>query len=238
VTHFDPIPAMNSTASLGEFLSQTPMFQGLSVEELGAIAAIAQTQTLTRGEILFSEGDPGTGFYIVQSGRVKVFKLSAEGKEQILKLFTPGEHFAEVPAFDGGCFPATAAALEPSTLLFFPRTACLELLHHYPTVAINILAVFARHLRRFASLIEDLSLKGVPERLAAYLLSLSDRSPQPDHLQLDVTKGQLAAILGTIPETLSRAFSRLSNEGLIATEGATIHILTRSRLKQFSQGGK
>ncbi|MFB2879631.1 Crp/Fnr family transcriptional regulator [Floridanema aerugineum] len=218
-------------ADLQEFLGNSQMFFGLPTDEVDALLSIAQQQTYQKGETIFWEGDPGTGFFLVISGKVKVFKISPEGKEQILQVFGAHEHFAEVPAFDGQPFPASAAALEKTELLFFPRTAFLELMKSHPSLAVNLLKVFARHLRRFAKVIEDLSLREVPGRLAAYLLYLSDRTSNQDEVELDLTKGQLAALLGTIPETLSRVFAKLSQEEIINLNGSTVKLLDFQRLK-------
>lgn len=213
------------------FLVQIQLWRGLPQEQVEAIAEIAIAESYAKGEVIFQEGEEGRGFFVVKSGRVKVFKLSVEGKEQILHFFGAGEHFAEVPAFDGKCFPAAAAAVEKTELLFFPRTSFLTLLQQHPTLAINILAIFARHLRRFAQIIEDLSFKEVPGRLAAYLLYLSERNGNPEEVELDITKTQLAALLATIPETLSRVFAKLTQEGLILIEGSKIQLLDTERLK-------
>jgi len=218
-----------------DFLANTKLWRGLPDEQLDAIATIAIAKSYHKGEVIFVEGEDGSGFFVVKSGRVKVFKLSAEGKEQILEFFGAGEHFAEVPAFDGQSFPASATALEKTELLFFERDAFLDLLEQQPTIAINMLAVFARHLRRFARLIEDLSLKEVPGRLAAYLLYLSAQSEHPNHVELDITKTQLASLLGTIPETLSRVFAKLSQEGLISIQGSRIHLLNPGELRILSE---
>ncbi|WP_449419074.1 Crp/Fnr family transcriptional regulator [Phormidium nigroviride] len=222
-----------------EFIENIRLWRGLADEQLDAIVEIAIAGTYAKNQLIFSEGEPGTGFFAVKSGRVKLFKVSAEGKEQILHLFGPGEHFAEVPAFDGECFPASAIALEVTELLFFPRTAFLNLLEEYPSIGINMLALFARHLRRFAQLIEDLSLKEVPGRLAAYLLYLYGDSQVVSGavVELDMTKAQLAAFLGTIPETLSRVFAKLSQEGLMVIDGSRITLLDVRRLRMLA-GGK
>lgn len=219
---------------LQEFLGNSQMFFGLPTDEVEALLTIAEQQTYQRGETIFWEGDAGTGFFLVVSGKVKVFKLSPEGKEQILQVFAVHEHFAEVPAFDGQPFPASAAALEKTELLFFPRTNFLNLLQEHPSLAVNLLKVFARHLRRFAQVIENLSLREVPGRLAAYLLYLSDRTGNHHEVELDLTKGQLAALLGTIPETLSRVFAKLSQEEIINLSGSTVKLLDLQRLKVLS----
>jgi CRP/FNR family transcriptional regulator len=233
----------HQSSELREFLADIQLWRGLPAEQLDALAKIAIAKTYRKGEVIFEEGDEGRGFFVVKSGRVKVYKLSTDGKEQILHFFGDGEHFAEVPAFDGQCFPASAAAIEKSELLFFPRTDFLVLLEQDPTLAIDMLAIFARHLRRMAQIVENLSFKEVPGRLAVYLLYLSDR-PQGgaignrncEEVELDMTKAQLAAFLGTIPETLSRVFAKMSQDGLIAIEGSRIKLLNRERLMGLAEG--
>lgn len=222
-------------SELLEFLGDTQIFHDLPREQLAALAQISRTQVYEKDEILFHQGDEGNGFFIVQSGRVKVFQLSAGGREQILHIFGAGDHFAEVPAFDGHSFPASAAALEKTDVLFFPRQFFLQLLEQNPTLAINLLRSYARHLRRFSQLVDNLSLREVPGRLATYLLKLSDQTNPSNSFELDVSKSQLAALLGTIPETLSRVFYKLSRDGIITIEGATIKILDRNRLQDLAQ---
>jgi len=226
----------NEPSELREFLANIQMWQGLSQDQLDALAKIAIAKIYRKGEVIFEDGDEGRGFFVVKSGRVKVYKLSTDGKEQILHFFGDGEHFAEVPVFDGQCFPASAAAVEKSELLFFPRSDFLALLEQHPTLAIAMLAVCARHLRRMAQIIENLSFKEVPGRLAVYLLYLSDRNNTGEEVVLDMSKAQLAAFLGTIPETLSRVFAKMSQDGLISIEHSRIKLLNRQRLKVLAGG--
>ena len=154
-------------------IATIPLFEGLPQEQLEDLAGIVEEPMFRKGQTIFSEGDEGAGFYVVASGRVKVFKLSSEGKEQILHILGPGEPFGEVPVFAGQHFPANAEAMDDSRLYFFPRGSFVRLIRKNPGLALNMLAVLSRRLRVFASLIEDLSLKEVPGRLAAYLLYLS-----------------------------------------------------------------
>ncbi|MGB3510633.1 MAG: Crp/Fnr family transcriptional regulator [Microcoleaceae cyanobacterium] len=221
-------------SEITQFLANTQIFNNLPPEHLEALAQVAIAQTYQKKELIFWEGEAGIGFFIIFSGKVKIFKLSSEGKEQILHIFSTGEHFAEVPAFDGKCFPASAEALTQTELLFFPRIAFLELLEKQPTIAINMLTVFAKYLRLFAKLIEDLSLKEVPGRLAVYLLELSENSSDPSQVKLNMTKTQLAALLGTIPETLSRVFAKLSEQGLISIDGSSVKLLNFHGLRVLS----
>lgn len=212
------------------------IFQDLPAEQLTELVDLAIVQTYDKGAMIFCQGDAGIGFFVVKAGRVKVFKLSTDGKEQILHIFGEGDHFAEVPALDGDCFPASASAIEKSEVLFFPRQAFLQLLEQRPTLTINLLKSFARHLRHFSYLIDSLVLREVPARLATYLLSLSEQANNADTIRLDLPKGQLAARLGTIPETLSRVFAKLSREGLIQIEGSQVKLLDLKRLSQLALG--
>ncbi|MCU0546889.1 MAG: Crp/Fnr family transcriptional regulator [Oscillatoriaceae cyanobacterium Prado104] len=224
-------------ASLLEFLSQTMIFQDLPIDQLAEVANLASDRSYTKGEIIFHQGEPGIGFFVVRSGRVKVFKISADGKEQILHVFAGGDHFAEVPALDGQCFPATAAAIEKSEILFFPRQSFLQLLEQQPTLAINLLKSFARHLRLFSHLVDNLALREVPGRLASYLLSLSEGAGNAETVELDLPKGQLASRLGTVPETLSRVFAKLKRDGLIEMDGSKVKLLDFKRLNLLAAGG-
>lgn len=221
-----------------DHISRVPLFEGLPVKQLEELAGIVLEQKYGKGQTLFSEGSKATGFYVIVSGKVKIYKLSLEGKEQILHIFGEGEFFGEVPVFAGGSYPAHAEALEASRMLFFPRSAFIELVKREPQLSMNMLASLSLRLRRFTHLIEDLSLKEVPGRLAAYLLYLSEHDRQSSSFDLDITKGQLASLLGTIPETLSRILGKMSQQGFIQVEGRTIRILDRKALESLSAGEK
>ena len=212
---------MNETKKI---IAESILFAGLPEEELEKIADITISKTFGRGESIFFEGDEGNGFYMVAEGRVKILKMSLDGKEQILHIFGPGEPFGEVPVFHGQPFPANALSLVKSKLLFFPRREFVELVTKNPSLALNLLAMLSLRLRRFAKQIESLSLKEVPGRLAAYLIYLSEEQGASDQVKLDIPKGQLASLFGTIPETLSRIFAKMTEEGLIRVEGRTIYI--------------
>lgn len=151
-------------------LAQFPLFTGQSPEMLDKIAAVAQLRRYQRGQSVFCEGDAGNGFYMVSKGRVKIFKLSSEGKEQILHVFGPGEPFGEVAVFEGRSFPASAEAMEAMEAVFIERADFIELIQKNPGLTLKMLSMLSLRLRIFAHLIEDLSLKDVPSRLARYLL--------------------------------------------------------------------
>lgn len=221
-----------------DIISGISLFRGLPVPHLEKLTDILVDQTFDRSVRIFSEGDEALGFYAVISGRIKIFKLSPQGKEQILHIYGAGNIFGEVPMFAGGTFPASAETMEKSRVFFFSRQSFLEMIRREPILAMNMLAELSRRLRHLSRLIEELSLKEVPGRLAAYLMLLSEKSGNLETLNLDITKTQLAGILGTIPETLSRILSRMINQGIIEVNGRTIKILDRSALIEMSEGGK
>jgi len=214
------------------------LFQGLSSSACTALGGIARQRAFRKGEAIFEEGESGHGFFVVTEGRVKIYKLSADGKEQILHIFGAGEPFGEVPVFTGRHFPAHAMALEAAATLYFPRDDFITLISSYPAVALNMMAVLSRRLHTFTDLIENLSLKEVPGRLAAFLLYQSEHDAELDTIRLDISKAQLASILGTIPETLSRIMARMVQAGLIQLQGKReIVIIDRELLKELAGPG-
>ena len=219
-------------------MAHAPLFGGLSREELARIGSIVQQKNYKRGQAIFWEGDPGVGFYMVADGRVKIYKTSAEGKEQILHIYGPGNPFGEVPVFSGNRFPANAQALEKSRLLFFPRQDFIQLISRHPSLALNMLAVLSMRLRQFTVQVENLSLKEVPARLASYLVYLSDEQDGVAVVDLPISKGQLASLLGTIPETLSRIFNKMGQQQLISVDGGRIGLLNRDALEDLAAGAR
>jgi CRP/FNR family transcriptional regulator len=221
-----------------DVIAAIPIFNGLPEDQISAIKQIAVEKTVNKGEILFSEGDEGNGFFVIAEGRLKVFKVSTEGKEQILHILGPGQPFGEVSVFAGQRFPANAQALDKARVLFLPRAAIVNLIAANPSLALNMLAVMSKKLRQFTVQIENLSLKEMPARLASYLIFLAEEQDADDVVTLNISKGQLASILGTIPETLSRIFAKLSGQDLIRVEGKKITLLDRSGLEDLADYGK
>ncbi len=221
-----------------EIVSRSILFKDLPGHHLEAVLAIAVEKPVEKNELLFSEGDTGSGFYIVTEGQVKIYKLSLEGKEQILHIFGPGEPFGEVPVFSGDVFPASAEAVKPGRVLFFPRNRFIDLITNDPTLALNMLAVLSRRLRQFTVQIENLSLKEVPGRLAGYLLLLAEEQQSRSELHLHISKGHLASFLGTIPETLSRILKKMSEQQLIRVNGRNIQITDYAGLELLAESGR
>jgi CRP/FNR family transcriptional regulator len=221
---------------IAEHLSQISLFQGLPSEHLKKLAAIISDKVYGKGQLIFADGDEGEGFYVVIAGRVKVYKVSPDGKEQIMHVFGPGAPFAEVPVFSGTPYPANAEPLEKSRLFFFPKKSFVSLIQETPSLAMNMLASLSQRLKQFSQLVEALSLKEVPGRLAVHILYLSDTKGGADEFELDLAKSQLASLLGTIPETLSRIFGKMSSQGLIRISGPQIQIIDRMGLEDLAEG--
>ncbi|EGB13588.1 transcriptional regulator, Crp/Fnr family [Pseudodesulfovibrio mercurii] len=212
-------------------------FRGLPEDQLAKLAAIAVTRRYDKGETLFLADAPADGFHAPITGRVKVFRTSPAGKEQILHVFGPGEAVGEVPVFEGGTFPAQCEAVEPCETLFFPRAAFRDILRDDPDLAMRMMAMLSQRLRILVNKIDDLSLKETPARVAAYLLLLRS-STDSDTFRLDLPKGQIALYLGTIQETLSRIFKRFTDEGLIDIRGREITLLDPDRLRELADEGR
>jgi CRP/FNR family transcriptional regulator len=219
-------------------LINIPLFKGLSGSALNMLEKILVRSEFGRGENIFTEGSESIGFYIVTKGRVKVFKLSAEGKEQILHIVGIKELLGAVSAFAGSPYPAYADALEKTETLFFPRKDFFELVRQEPSVVMNMMANLAMRLQHFTRMIDDLSLKEVPGRLAAYFLYFCERTGCRDTIEIDISKGQLASLLGTIPETLSRILRKMSERGILEVKGKRITILKKGALEDIVKGEK
>ena len=220
---------------ISEIIKNIQLFNGLTSSQADELAMIISDQDFKKGAPIFAEGDDGVGFYILVSGQVKIYKLSIDGKEQILHIFGPGEPFAEAAIFTGRSFPAYADAMQDSRVFFIPRDSFVSLIKDNPSLAMNMLGALSLRLKKFAGMIEALSLKEVPGRLASHLLLLN-RQHDSDEFPLNISKTQLASLLGTIPETLSRIFKKLAKAGYLEMEGSRIRIIDREGLEDLASG--
>ncbi len=219
-------------------ISKMPLFHKLTENALEMLDGMLVERDFARGKNIFSEGSESTGFYIMINGRVKVYKLSAEGKEQILHIVGEKELLGAVSAFAGSPYPAHADAMEKTKALFFPRKDFLKLIQKEPSVVMNMMANLSMRLQHFTRMIEDLSLKEVPGRLAAYLTYMCSKSACSDIVEMDISKGQLASLLGTIPETLSRIFRKMSEKGILEVDGRKVKLLDKQALNDIINGDK
>ncbi len=219
-------------------MASLPIFRKLPEQSLILLSNILIERTFSKGETIFNEGSESTGFYIIISGRVKVYKLSTEGKEQILHLAGPKELLGAVSAFAGTPYPAHAETLEKTIAFFFQRKDFLSLIQKEPSVVMNMMANLSMRLQLFTRMIEDLSLKEVPGRLAAYLLYICKQTRCNNTIEIDVSKGQLASLIGTIPETLSRILRKMSESGILEVKGRKIKICNKKMLEDIVNGEK
>jgi len=221
-----------------DILSKSQLFGGLPEAYLEKVGPIAVHRCFNKDEMLFFDGDEANGFYIVAEGEVNVYKVSPDGKEQILHIVKEGEMIGCVSVFSGELYPANARAISKSHLLFFPGEDFLTIIINNPQLTMNLLAVLSRRLREFAIQIENISLKEIPGRLASYLLSLSEEEGGVDCITLNISKQHLAGILGTGPESLSRALGTMKIRKLIEEEDGTIRIIDRRALEELAENGK
>jgi len=227
---------------LTQALAASDLFAGISSQERDALLDISRVRRFVRNSLLFSDGETAGGFFLIVSGRVKVFKISPDGKEQILHIFGAGEIVGEVAVFSGRDFPASAVTLKDSEILYIPRDGFLRLATGRPEILLNMLATLSRRLRRFTVQIERLTLREVASRLAEVLLEIAgDPAPagaEEDIADLQVTKSQLANQIGTTPETLSRTLGKMSRKGLISVDRSRVTLHDRPALEELASGGR
>jgi len=211
---------------LAAVLGKTPLLAGLSQPELQTLAARTVRKLFTAGELIFSEGEPCNGLHIIARGKVRIFKTSVNGREQVLALNGPGDSVAELPVFDGGPFPASASATEDAEVAFISRrdfhAYCLE----HPEVSLKVLSVVGSRLRRLVGIIEELSFTTIRQRLISVLVKLAEsegtRTARGTEFLLPATHQELANQLGTVRELISRNLMRLQAEGLLEVEARHI----------------
>jgi CRP/FNR family transcriptional regulator len=211
---------------LGAVLQKTALLSSLSPPELQLLAARTVRKLFSAGELLFSEGEPCNGLHIIARGKVRIFKTSISGREQVLALNGPGESVAELPVFDGGPYPASAVAIEDTEIAFISRrdfnAYCLE----HPQVALKVLSVVGARLRRLVGIIEELSFTTIRHRLISALLQLAQsggrKTERGVEFQLPASHQELANQLGTVRELISRNLMRLQAEGLLDVDARNI----------------
>jgi CRP/FNR family cyclic AMP-dependent transcriptional regulator len=211
---------------LTSVLKKAALLTNLSCAELEMLAARTVRKHFSAGQLLFSEGDPCSGLYIIAAGRVRIFKTSVNGREQVLAVNIPGDSVAELPVFDGGPYPASAMAVEDTEIAFISRRDFYAYCKEHPEVALKVLSVVGARLRRLVGIIEELSFTTVRQRLIALLVKLAQsRGKATDRgieFALPATHQELANQLGTVRELISRNLMRLHAEGLLEVDARRI----------------
>lgn len=217
-------------------LRKAPLFGSLNEAEMAALRRRVTRKTYDRGETLFNEQDACQGLFVVGRGKIRIFKVSPSGREQILSIEGPGSSFAELPVFDGGNYPASASALEESEVLFISRKNFQDFCREHPEVALKVIAVVGSRLRRLIGIIEDLSFTTVRQRLIALIVRLAQasttHSSEGVHVELTKTQQDMAAELGTVRELVSRNLGRLQAEGYLEVNGRNIIVKDLAGLKR------
>ena len=221
--------ALDLNTVIAGTLKATQLFSALDEPEIISLSRRTTVRRFASGELLFSEGEPCQGLYVVVSGKVKIFKTAPNGREQVLAIEGPGASIAELPVFDGGRYPASTAAVHDSQLLFISRhefrAFCLE----HPEVALKVLQIVGSRLRRLVGIIEELSFTTLRHRLIAWLLREAKTNGRPGDegttFDLGMSHQELAAHIGTVRELVSRNLARLQSQGFLRVNGREITIL-------------
>jgi CRP-like cAMP-binding protein len=213
-----------------EFLKGIPYFSGLGLVELESIRKLIFEKTVDRAETVVLEGETAANLYFVASGAVKVFKTSAEGKEQILSIVRPGESFNDVPIFDGGPNPASVRTMGPVLLHGVKKNDMEGILRNHPQIALNVIKVLAGRVRQLVALVEDLSFRHVISRVARILFEHvggeMGRGPR-------LTQQEMAAMAGTAREVVGRSLKALEEEGAIKLDRHRIVITDKKALQKI-----
>jgi CRP-like cAMP-binding protein len=221
-------------------LAKVPIFSGLAENELAFLTQHTVPRHYAAGEMVFGEGEPCTGLYVVESGHVRIFKSSSGGREQVLSVDGPGSSIAELPVFDGGSYPASVAAIDGATLLFISKQDFQALCLAHPQVALKVLRVVGARLRRLVGIIEELSFTTVRHRLASFLLRQAHKEGKRKNggieISLPPSNQEFAAQIGTVRELVSRNLSRLQAEGVLEVDGRTVLIRDMKALEAETRG--
>jgi CRP/FNR family transcriptional regulator len=219
-------------------LCSCKLFSGLSSQELAEIRAITTTRLMKKGELIFREGQQSQGFYIVVSGVVKVYRIGANGREQIIHFVEAGDAFAEATIFNG-VYPANAEAMGECLLLRIEREGFKQLLARDPQLSFKIMAMLENWLRRMRERISELCVNEVPARFACYVLSLPPGAARHNgqvSFDMTISKTALAQMLGTTKETLSRILRRMRQKRMLSYVGRRIVVLDRTKLEKVAAG--
>jgi CRP/FNR family cyclic AMP-dependent transcriptional regulator len=221
-------------AMLPEHLRTVSYFQDLDPRVLARIQASVFEVRLEKGQILFTEGEPAQAMYVIRSGQVKIFMLSSDGREQVLRIASAGDCFNEVPIFDEGSNPANAQAVERAELWGIRRTDMRRLVEEHPAIAIGFLKAFAGKLRYFTRKVEDLSFRSVTSRVAKLLLEIAEDDGRGGlRLKQQFTQQEMAGVVGTAREMIGRAFKALEKEGAIRLDRHRVVIVSRAALARM-----
>ena len=220
-----------SHVSAEDLLQSLAFFAGVPGPELEALAQQAVRRTFDPGQMIFLEGEPSAGLWIIESGTVKVFKLAADGREHILHLLGSGDAFNDIAAIDGLANPASTAALSAVAAWVIPGVALKEALQKDHLLALGVIQAFSARIRRLVLQIEDLALRSVTARFARFLL---EQAENPTLAAPAITRATIAIHLATTPESISRALRVLEKVGAIRFDRHRIVIVQPDLLRDIA----
>jgi len=212
-----------------ERVREFPIFSKLDEEQIDKLADNALVNEISRNAVFYSEEKTEQGMHLLLDGRVKLFKISDEGKEQTIFVFGPGEPFCLCSVFSDGKLPANMQALEASRVLVISPTHFEGMIREDPTILLSMMKVMARRLKEAMDMIDSLSLKQVPSRLAAYFLS----QQQNGRVDMPLSYRELSKIIGVTPEALSRAMKKMREDGVIDMDGAVVVLANMEALELY-----
>ena len=221
----NPHDTLRNTAIIFS-LRRTPVFAGLPDDDLEMVAEFSQLRTYRKGEYLFRQREPAHGFYIVRRGIVNMHRVGADGREQVIHLFRPGESFAENALTNDAGFLTNARSVNESEVILVPKIEFLQVVRQRADIALRILASMSQHMRGLISSLENVTLKDAETRLMNWILRRIPRplTHKPAEVPIGMTKTMLSGELGTRQETLSRTLAKLRDTGLIAVRGRTLKV--------------
>lgn len=226
---------MRQTDQLKRFF----IFSDFDQDELATAAKLFHRRAYKKGEIIFHEGQPGSAFYLIESGRIKIYKLAEDGRELIFSIFGNAEIFGDVPVFDGGRYPASAAAIVDTETLYITRADFEALINDFPQIGLKIIRVLGKRLRRAHRLVMEMAVKSVPQRLAGLLLRLAEEYGRPEDgavlIELPLSRQEIADLIGVSRETATRELSKFGRSGVVELEGKKIRLVDKAKLEFWAK---
>lgn len=206
--------ASSPTSSDLDVVRRINVFRGVKPLDFERLIAPAVTLTFISGDTIFRQGDPATSFFIVVDGWIKLYHITASGKEAVIYVFTKGESIAQAVAFTGQSYPAAAEAVSDARIVRIPAAHVIKCIRDTPDVAIAMIASTSRHLHNLLEQVAQLKVQSAVQRLAEFLVSLCPPGKGPYTIALPYEKILIAGRLGIKPESLSRAFATLKSAGI------------------------
>jgi len=222
-----------------DILARIPLFSSLNPEETGEISRYIDISNVKKRSPVFSEGDPSGMFYVLVSGKIKMTKMSGEGKEIIVELISPGDFFGAFAALRGFPYPANAVAMADSVVLRIARSDMLRMLERFPNMMYMLTAHLSERVREFPDTLKSIALERVESRIASLLLKLAQKTGIKTEggvqISMKLTKQDIAEMVGSTVETSIRVMSRFEKAGLIKTAGGRIVINSKKELTAIAQ---